>query len=152
MVIMANDTLQKFKSSFNRGVTTISIKTSSSLEKVKIKTHIDSIQSEIDNLIVSSGRAAYAVWESEEKDYSVLNEPFELIRQKKEEIANLQREYDSIDERDSQILGTQFAEEPKPVSPAPAPQAHGGIVCPSCGSTYTTAVKFCRKCGQRLQE
>lgn len=41
---MANDAFEKFKKSVNRGITTISIKTSSSLEKSKIKLHMDSLE------------------------------------------------------------------------------------------------------------
>lgn len=146
---MAGNTFQKFKSSLNRGVTAISLKTSSSLEKAKIKTHIESIKSEIDRLIVSSGEAAYTIWESGETDFSALNEAFEAIKQKKEEITQLEKEYDSIDERDSQILGVTPAEE---APPAPAAPQVEGIVCSNCGASYTAAVKFCRKCGNKLQD
>ena len=146
---MAGDTLQKFKTSFNRGVTAISLKTSSSLEKVKIKTHIDSISTEIERMISNVGETAYSIWNSGETDFSSLNEQFSAIKQKREEIEQLQSEYLSIDERDNQILGTSSAEVPAPA--APAEQAVG-IVCPNCGSNYSSPVKFCRKCGQKLQE
>ena len=147
---MAGDTFQKFKSSINRGVTAISIKTSSSLEKVKIKTHIESINSEIERLIVAAGETAYTIWESGELDIPSLNEQFSLIKQKKEEIALLESEYASIDERDNQILGTQVPDET--VSTPPVTESVVGITCPNCGANYTTPVKFCRKCGNKLQE
>lgn len=150
---MAGDTFQKFKSSFNRSVTAISIKTSSSLEKVKIKTHIESINSEIERLVATAGETAYTLWESGSLDLSSLNEQFSMIKQKKEEIAQLEIEYDSIDERDNQILGNQTPEDvvaPPPAQPAAGPVA--GIVCPNCGSNYATPVKFCRKCGTKLAE
>lgn len=147
---MAGDTFQKFKSSFNRGVTAISIKTSSSLEKVKIKTHIESINSEIERLIATAGETAYMIWESGESDFSSLSEQFTLIKQKKEEIAQLENEYASIDERDNQILGTQTSEET--AASNPVAEVAEGITCPNCGSNYTTPVKFCRKCGHKLQE
>lgn len=147
---MAGDTFQKFKSSFNRGVTAISIKTSSSLEKVKIKTHIESIHSEIDRLLSAAGETAYSLWESESLDLTPLREQFSVIRQKKEEIKQLEIEYDSIDERDNQILGNQTPEDA--VAPPPAAEPAAEIVCPNCGSAYTTPVKFCRKCGTKLAE
>lgn len=147
---MAGDTFQKFKASFNRGVTAISIKTSSSLEKVKIKTHIESINSEIERLVAAAGKTAYTLWESGNLDLSSLSEQFSMIKQKKEEIAQLETEYDSIDERGNQILGTQAPEEAVTHSSATEPMA--GIICPNCGSNYTTPVKFCRKCGTKLTE
>lgn len=146
---MAGDALQKFKTSFNRGVTAISLKTSSSLEKVKIKTHIDSITAEIDRLVSNVGTMAYSIWDSGETDFSVLNEQFSAIKQKREEIERLQAEYTAIDERDSQILGTSSAESPAPAAPAEQiPQ----LLCPNCGSSSSPSARFCRKCGQKLQE
>lgn len=146
---MAGDALQKFKTSFNRGVTAISIKTSSSLEKVKIKTHIDSITAEIDRLISNVGAMAYSIWISGETDFSALNEHFSAIKQKREEIERLQAEYMSIDERDNQILGAAPAEGPAPAAPV---EQMPELVCPKCGSSYSPPAKFCRKCGQKLQE
>ena len=141
---MAGDTLQKFKTSFNRGVTAISLKTSSSLEKVKIKSRIDSIKTEVERLVSNVGEAAYSIWNSGETDFSALNEQFSAIKQKREEIEQLQAEYASIDERDDQILGASSAESPAPAEQVP------GTVCPSCGASYSSPARFCRKCGQKL--
>lgn len=148
---MAGDTFQKFKSSFNRGVATISVKTSSSLEKVKIKTHIESINKEIEHLMSDIGKTAYEIWEKEDMDFLVLNEKCLIVKQKKEEIIQLNETYDSIDERDGQILGTAPNEENhevKEVDPVPA----DSITCPNCGSVYIQSVKFCKKCGQKLKD
>lgn len=142
---MAGDVFQKFKSSVNRGVTTISVKASSSLEKTKIKTHIESIEASIQKLIVTVGETAYATWESGEKNYDSLEEMFVSIQQKKAEIAQLNDDMASIDERDEQILGSNKAEKP-----AEAP-GEGEILCPSCGAVCSATAKFCRKCGSKLQ-
>lgn len=137
---MANEAISKFKSSINRGITTINVKTSSSLEKTKIKTHIDSLRVEIERLIHSIGERAYAAWESQTEDKE-LAELYALVKQKKDEIAQLTTELSSIDERDNQILGTVKQEVP----------AGGPVVCPECGSQYEVPAKFCRKCGHKLQ-
>lgn len=137
---MANDMFQKFKSSVNRGVTTISVKASSSLEKTKIKTHIESIEASIQKLIIEVGEAAYATWESGEKNFAGLEEMLASIQQKKGEIAKLNVDMASIDERDEQILGSK-AETP----------TEGEILCPNCGTLGPSTAKFCRKCGCKLQ-
>lgn len=147
---MAGDAFQKIKSSFNRGVTAISITTSSSLEKVKIRTHIESINTEIGRLISTTGEAAYRMWECGASDFFALNEQFALIKQKKDEIAQLEVEYASIDERDNQILGAPSANEMG--VPTPTREGAEEIICPNCGSAYYTQVKFCRKCGHKLRE
>lgn len=147
---MAGDTFGKLKSSFSRSITTISIKTASSLEKMKIKTHIESICSEREKLIAAVGEAAYALWEAGCCDVSSLNEQFSVIRQKKEEIARLETEYAAIDQRDGQILGTQASKEAAAFLAAEEPME--GITCPSCGSSYVKQVRFCKVCGTRLAE
>ena len=134
---MATDPFKKFKSSINRGVTAISLKTSSSLEKAKIKTHIESITNEIERAIVTVGETAYGIWKSGEGDPAILEEMFRQIKQKEDEIEQLNAEYESIDERDNQILGTVAEEVP-------------GNVCPNCGEVYDAPAKFCRKCGTKM--
>lgn len=141
---MAIDRFNKLKSSLNRGVTTISIKTSSSLEKAKIKTHIESIRSEIERMTLHAGGSAYEIWASGGTDYAPLEEEFAQIKSKKEEIAQLEQEYAAIDERDNQILGSIHAD------PAAAPEPAGGIICPNCGASYAKPARFCRKCGYKL--
>lgn len=137
---MAGDAFQKLRSSVNRGITTISVKTSSSLEKAKLRTHIESIETEIQRLIVSAGEMAYAKWEQKDSEYAPLEAIFQTISQKKSEIAALTEELNGIDERDNQILGSAAAETP------------AVLVCPGCGAQYDTTVRFCRQCGHRLQD
>lgn len=147
---MASDTFQKFKSSINRGVATISVKTSSSLEKVKIKTHIESIEKEIEHLKSEIGEKAYEIWEKNEMDFSAIDDKCLIVKQKKEEIISLNEVYDSIDERDGQILGTSLNEEVHEVKEEQ--EAKDVIKCPNCGTQYIQSVKFCTKCGQKLVE
>lgn len=209
----------KFVNSVNRGITTINVKTSSSLEKSKIKTHIDTLNADIAKLYSLTGEMMYYKWKNGRDDLSDVYDKFEVIKQKFEEIEKLNKEIVEIDEKNNDILvgenvlqaGTQAAPQP-PVTPPPAPQAAPqpaqvqtpaappvppqaalqpvapvapaqpvavpvtppappaaptaveppvapavvpaapvGIVCPNCGSEYKDTVKFCRKCGTRLQ-
>lgn len=140
------DAIQKLKDSMNRGITTISVKTSSSLEKSKINMHIDSLEKEIQGLFHSVGTGAYGLWESGALNFQPLEETLSSIKQKKAEIAQLAAERDSIDQRDSQILGMTAQNS----APQPSP-ASVGIICLQCGAAYDTPVKFCRKCGCNLQ-
>lgn len=136
------DAFDKLKSSFNRGITTISVKTSSSLEKTKLKTHIDSLKTEIQKLYSVIGETAYNKWLNEDSDNAPLERMYEDIRAKQKLISDLSDELNAIDERDNQILGT------KTEKPAGAPT----ITCPSCGAGYDAPVKFCRSCGFKMGE
>lgn len=142
---MAGDILQKFKSSVNRGVTTISVKASSSLEKSKIKSQIDSIETDIRKLFANVGETVYAAWESGEKDISCVEATLSTIQQKKAEVAKLTEDMASIDVRDDQILSNSGAEKPAETS------APDGLVCPGCGAVCASTSMFCRKCGHKLQ-
>lgn len=136
------DAFDKLKSSLNRGITTISVKTSSSLEKTKLKTHMESLNNEIRKLYSEIGETAYQKWASGDSDCAALEQMFQQIQSKQQTISNLTEELNSIDERDSQILGTKTE---KPAEPQ-------GCVCSSCGAKYETPVKFCRNCGSKMQD
>ncbi|MBP3706212.1 MAG: zinc-ribbon domain-containing protein [Clostridia bacterium] len=95
----------KFMSSVNRGITTINVKTSSSLEKAKIKTHIDTLNSEIAKLFSLSGEMSYYKWKNSNEDLADVYANFEIIKKKFEEIEELKLEMEKVDEKSSEILG-----------------------------------------------
>lgn len=136
------EVFQKFKSSVNRGITTISVKTSSSLEKSKIKMHIESLQSDIKKLYSTVGEKFYENWASEASTMDQLPDLLESIKQKKQEIIGLTAQLNTIDDRDNQILGTPKAET-APENPK--------FICFNCGAQYDSPINFCRSCGQKLQ-
>ena len=140
---------QKFKNSLNRGVTAISVKTSSSLEKVKIKTHIESLKNEIQRLMLTAGETGYNMWVSGNADAETMNNLFTTIKQKYEEIDALTVEMSAIDERDNQILGNTPVTPAAPAAPA-APAETAENVCSACGTSFEPGAKFCRKCGNKL--
>lgn len=108
------DAFQNIKSAWNRGVTTISVKTSSSLEKSKLKTHIETLTREIEKETFAVGEATYKLWLSGSQDYSSLGTYLLSIKGKYDEIEQLTAQLGAIDERDSQILGSN---EPQEVAP-----------------------------------
>lgn len=135
------DAFEKFKSSINRGITTISMKTASSLEKTKLKTHMDSLKAENQRLIVEIGELAYKKWYNSDTDCVELEQLFCKVKENQQTIADLTAELSAIDDRDNQVLGNKVE---KPVGPE--------IVCPNCGAGYETSVKFCRACGFKMPE
>lgn len=138
------DTLQKLKNSVNKGITTISVKTSSTLEKSKIKMHIESLEKELQKVLISIGEEAYEIWSNGSADFEALTEKFEDVTQRRNEIQKLAVELDSIDDRDNEILGK--SKEVAPVEPV-----ESKLICPNCGSQYDAPVNFCRKCGYNFK-
>lgn len=137
---MAADMFSKFKSTVDRSIAVVSVKTASSVEKSKIKTRIENFNEVAEKLTMEVGGDAYDLYIAGEADFSRLNEKFEAIREKRLEIEKLTEELDSIDERDKQVLGES----------AKAQAAQDSIICPGCGASFTEPVKFCRNCGTKI--
>lgn len=146
---MAKETLQKIKSSMNRGVTAISLKTSSTIEKARIKTHIGTIESEVQKMALHIGETAYALWEKEELNVAALEEMLQGIKEKKQEIAALEEELVKIEYRNEQILGAATASN-ETISSGQKEEREVRV-CSNCGAAYNAPAKFCRKCGTSLE-
>ena len=143
---MAGDTFQKIGDSMSRAITKISVKTSSSLEKSKIKMHIESLTKDVQKMLTDVGEEVYALWLNGESSHQLLTEKLEAVKQKKNEIEQLSIELASIDDRDNEILGTKAEAEQKTEVVIPQKPC-----CPNCGSEHDPVAKFCRKCGHKLQ-
>lgn len=142
---MAGNALKKIKSSMDRGIATIGVRASTSLEKSKIRTHIETLEGDIHKILLDIGASAYAVWIGGEEDYSCLNEKMSLVQQKKTEVQSLLEQLSTIDERNEEIFGgTELEEKPT--------EKTDTIICPNCNAEYSVPVKFCRKCGYEMQE
>lgn len=140
------DAFEKFKSSINRGVAAVSVKTTASLEKAKIKAQIDTLSSDVQKMMPAVGEAFYLMWQRGDTDFSRLYEHLEVIRQKKEEIASLNAEYAAVDQRNNQIINSGEG------AVITASAMVSGNVCPNCGTAYTDGARFCGKCGNKLAE
>ena len=73
------DAFENLKSAWNRGITTISVKTSSSLEKSKLKTHIESLTKDIEREYSLIGEEAYKLWQESKEYHSVVVTRFETV-------------------------------------------------------------------------
>ena len=143
---MAGDVFSKFGDSMSRAITKISVKTSSSLEKSKIKMHIESLTKDVQKMLMNVGDEVYTLWLNGETSNQSLTEKLEAVKQKKGEIEQLSAELASIDDRDNEILGTKAEAEQPPEVVVPQKPC-----CPNCGSEHEPTAKFCRKCGHKLQ-
>ena len=128
------------KESFSKGLTALNVKTSTFLEAKKIQTYISTLNGEIEALYKEIGRRAYEDWQ-ENGSISLSNIGDQLMEtsQKKQTIEEQTKAAAELERKEQQILGTGEAQKP------------GKIFCPNCGQSYDTPVKFCRKCGTKLQ-
>lgn len=139
---MADERFGWLKSSLNKGVTSINVKTTSMLEKAKIKTHIGTLSAEIGESQQRIGEKAYALWKKDALQTGLLLEELRRIDEKYEEIARLQQRMNEIDELSRQILGS---------SDGLTESAKSEYKCANCQAEYGASVKFCARCGFRIQ-
>ena len=143
---MAGDVFKKIGDSMGRAVTKISVKTSSSLEKSKIKLHIDSLSKDVQKMLTEIGEGVYSLWLSGEGLNQDLLEKMKVVKQKKYEIEKLITELNSIDDRDNEILGTNLENPQNDV----INEVSNNPCCSNCGTEHDPVAKFCRKCGYKL--
>ena len=150
---MAGDTFEKLKMSVNRGITTISVKTSASMERSRVLTNIDTLEKENKKDYAVIGEEAYALWESGIEDFSKLYEKFEVIKKRKADIEGLNEQLVLIEEKNKEILGRMDetpAETAPEVTEQQPPVNTEKFFCSNCGEAYEMQVKFCRKCGNKM--
>lgn len=97
-----NKTFKKFKSSLNRGISTISTMTSNTIEKSKINTEIDSLEKEIEKIFAAIGKKTYSSWESDRLNFQEFSEEFQIVNQSKEKIEELINKLKAVDEGDKE--------------------------------------------------
>lgn len=133
---------------FSRGITILYIKTVNFLERNKLITYIETLNSEIEELKAEAGNIVYTTWN---KDGEINTEELEdILRQIKEKVnlvTEQEKELANLSEKEIQILG-----EPKPKKTKEVPDLPSEPIlkCPGCGETYEDPDRFCRKCGSQM--
>lgn len=147
------------KNAFSKGLTVLNVKTTNFLEINKIKTYINTLNTEIAALKAEIGEIAFQSWQANgELEAALLEEKFQTIQAKLQQIQEQEEEAARLTEKEQQILGEQEAKQQnesaaavRAASPAaPADTAEAVFSCPGCGQTYEQVFKFCRKCGTRM--
>lgn len=138
---MQNSPFDTMKSKINKGITTVTVKTSSSVEKAKINTHMESVGSEIERLIKELGNKIYILWEADSFDLSKVEGDLQKIKEKKETLHMLRKQLEEIDEQTNSILGKGSES---------AWYQNSGCVCSNCGTQYEQKINFCVKCGNKI--
>lgn len=128
-----------FKQQFSKQITKLNVKTSAFLEETKTKTYINTLQAEIQELKTAAGEISYNAFVSGKDESVRLTELYHKIYERYQTIQQQEKLMEQQAERNMQVLGNT-----QPIGPAP-------IFCPTCGERYTVPIKFCRKCGTKLQ-
>lgn len=138
---MQSNAFDTVKSKINKGITTVTVKTSSSVEKAKINTHMESVRSSMERLMQELGNKVYILWEADSFELCKVEEELRSIKEKKEILNKLQQQLEDIDEQANSILGKDGM---------PVNLQEDGCVCNNCGSRYEQRINFCVKCGNKI--
>lgn len=140
---MEQNAFDMVKAKINKGITTVSLKTNSSVEKAKINTHMESLKAEVDKLKMDIGQKTFVFWNTGNFTLDKIEPELRAVKEKQEVLHDLQHQLMEIESRDKEILGQME-------SGGTANQAEQ-IFCPNCGTGYAAKVNFCVKCGCKLQ-
>lgn len=126
-----------FKESITKGITTINMKTSNFMEESKYKTHITSLENEINTLELNLGKTIFEKWKSGADYKEGIEDALNTIQSKYDAIDEQKRNIEKLHEEEKQILGNQ-------------PNQPTGKFCTKCGAPNDPNYKFCCKCGNPL--
>lgn len=141
---LATNIFKKVLDTTNTTITKIGVKTSSSIEKSKLKMHIDALNKQVDDLLKQIGEDVFSLWVDEADISRVDKVKFEEIRCKKAEIEQMSIQLEQISKRDDEILGKKSEND---ISDA----SNEKVICPNCNIEYGKTARFCGKCGFELK-
>ncbi len=133
---MEQTAFEKMKASINRGITTVSMKTSTSVEKVKVNTHIETIEKEISKIQKEIGNKVYILWKADGFDIEKIREELEQIDERKTKIKELQEKLEELISHENEVLGSF--------------EKNHICKCSNCGMEFDEQVRFCIKCGTKI--
>lgn len=126
-----------FMDSFNKGFTTLNVKTSNLKESSRLRTAISARKAEIDQLMYAIGETVYA--NRANFRIEMIADMLDSAKAKHDEIDAFENELALLEEREKSILG----------GGATGPVAK--LYCTQCGAPNSIGDKFCEKCGARLE-
>lgn len=130
------------KDSFSKGLATINVKTSNFMEENKLKTHISTLEAEIEKLKHSVAEIVYKKWEENTFTIQVVENELEAIKEKYALIEKIRTQINELSKKEKQILGSSEGQKSGNT---------GKLFCTNCGAECKVGYKFCEKCGNKLE-
>lgn len=132
-----------FKSTLEKGITTLNVKTNNFMEESKCKTYIATLEKEINALKLSIGNSVYDNWTNNEDVMNGIEEFLQKIKEKEQEIRVQEERIRQLSVEEKQILG---------VTDDRTGMAEDAVYCSQCGAKNASNFKFCVKCGASLKD
>lgn len=127
------------KDVFSKGITAINMKTANYLEETKIKTYIDTLSRESDQIKMEVANQLYVKWQNGQIEMSEdVVQKFRAIKERQDIIAQKKQEIEQLEEEKQRVLGSAGRQNV--------------VYCTACGSANDAANRFCEKCGNKMME
>ena len=138
---------EKLKKNIDKGIVSVSVKSSSYLETEKLKAKIDNIKSDSASQLQAMGDQIYQTWkESGTVDQAYIAEVCGKVQENENEIAFYEAKIEEVESEKNKILNNAANSKPEGTQ-----NVEGGLVC-SCGYVNDPSAKFCKVCGQKLEQ
>ena len=122
---------------FSKGLTAINVKTANYLEITKIKTYMDTLTQESNQLKMEIANQAYVKWQNGQIELpDDMTAKLQKIKEKQQEIEMKKKEIERLEEEEQRILGGGVKQDV--------------VYCTNCGSANAGGNRFCEKCGTPL--
>lgn len=125
----------KLKSTLDKSVAAVSVKSESLVETSRTKTAINNAQQKMGLEFNALGQKVYSLWRTGQ-DLTDIKEDLKRIQELEGEIADLEKRLVEIKEEESRLLATPQAN--------PVPSGH---FCSNCGKALAAGSRFCDECG-----
>lgn len=136
--------LEKLKKNIDKGIVSVSVKSSAYLEGEKLKAKISNIREEMEDSLKQMGEQVYRTWKEKQViDEAYITEVCQRVLGKEEEAEGYMAQKEQLEAEKERILKRPGRLE--------SLQAEQGCIC-SCGNVNEAGAKFCRFCGKKLEK
>ena len=125
----------RIKDSIDRGIVSVSVKSSTYLGVEKLKTKAENVSAEIGNAAAEMGAAVYEQWKAGAVSMEYVENVCGHMKKLEEEIQEYQKQIQELEQEKQKILGGE---------------GQGNHVC-ACGCRYEAGARFCIQCGKPLE-
>ncbi len=113
------DAFEKFGAAVRRGLTLLGVSIGSACRKMKLRVHIDTLNSDLEKLKSELADAAYTSWKNGD-GFAALTAKLETMDEKVRKISELKEEIKAVDYKDNEIFGWESGQSAAPAAAAAA--------------------------------
>lgn len=129
----------RIKDSIDKGIISMSVKSSTYVETEKLKTKVENTAGKIKAASTEMGAAVYEQWKAGAVKMDYVETMCGHMKEMENEIAGYQAQIDKLEQEKAKILGADESTE------------IGIVKICTCGCANGSAAKFCVQCGKTLK-